>query len=450
METIHIFHTNDFHSHLEHWPRIHSFLMEKKEYYHTREEELFLFDIGDFIDRWHPYTEATKGRGNIELLNSCGYTAVTIGNNEGVNLPHEDLDHLYDDADFDVLNANLFKINGGYPNWVKPYKIYDTKTGTRIGVIGLTACFSHLYNLLGWEITDPISELKKWLKPLRKEADIIILLSHLGLQDDENIAANFPEIDVILGAHTHHFLEQGKVVGQTLIGAAGKFGHYVGHMTLTVNEDKDVENKKAILYDFEEIPEPKNEQEQIADLFDKGKELLNQQITILKEPLLHDSFHETNLSQLLCKALREWCQTDCAMINAGLLLGSLSGEVTTYDLLKICPHPINPCIIELTGGELKKILTETNSAELARREIKGLGFRGTVLGIFVYEGIHFADDQIFINDTSLEQDKTYTLALPDMFTFGHFFKEVLPHKHKNYLLPEFLRDLLKWELEKHE
>ncbi|PLS02666.1 bifunctional metallophosphatase/5'-nucleotidase [Neobacillus cucumis] len=450
MEKIHIFHTNDFHSHLEHWPRIQGFLKEQREYYQSKGDENFLFDIGDFIDRWHPYTEATKGRGNIELLNQCGYTAVTIGNNEGVNLPHHDLDHLYDEAKFDVLNANLYKANGDFPDWVKPYKIYYTNQGTRIGVLGLTAYFNHLYNLLGWEITEPISELEKWLEPLRKEADVIILLSHLGITDDEKIAAHFPEIDVILGAHTHHVLEKGKVVDQTLIGAAGKFGHFVGHMTIHVNKEKVVTKKEAILYDFMEIPAPQKEEEQINDFLEKGKELLNQQVTILQEPLLSDPFHETNFSRLLCKALRDWCQTDCAMINAGLLLGSLSGVVTIYDLLHICPHPINPCIVKVTGEELEKIILETKGEELPYREIKGLGFRGTVLGVFVYEGIQFENDRILINQTVLDYEKTYTFALPDMFTFGHFFKEVLPHKHKEYLLPEFLRDLLKWELENQQ
>ena len=450
METIHILHTNDFHSHLEHWPRIHHYLMGKKKDYHIKGEELFLFDIGDFIDRWHPYSEATKGYGNVELLNKSGYTAVTIGNNEGVNLPHDVLDHLYDQADFDVINANLFQPDGKYPDWVKPYHIYSTKKGTKVGVIGLTAYFNHLYNLLGWEITEPISELKKWMEPLRKEADIIILLSHLGLSDDEFIAANFPEIDVILGAHTHHFLEQGKAIGKTLIGAAGKFGNFVGEMTITVNEEKTIQEKEAILFSFEELPEIPNEQEQINDFLIKGKELLNQQVTILKEPLLHDPFHETNFSKLLCKALRDWCKTDCAMINAGLLLGSLSGAVTTFDLLTICPHPINPCVVKLTGEELEKVLIEANGEELPHREIKGLGFRGTVLGIFVYDGIHFEDGQIFIHQKPIEMDQIYTLALPDMFTFGHFFKEVLPNKQKDYLLPEFLRDILKWELEPHQ
>ncbi|WP_160722417.1 bifunctional metallophosphatase/5'-nucleotidase [Bacillus sp. USDA818B3_A] len=449
METIHIFHTNDVHSHLEHWPRIDEFLRGKGEYYQAKGEEYYLFDIGDFIDRWHPLTEATKGQGNIELLNASGYTAVTLGNNEGVNLPHSVLDHLYDGAAFDVINANLYRPNGDFPEWVKPYHIYYTNKGTRIGVIGLTACFNHLYHLLGWQVTEPIPELKKWLEILKKESDVIILLSHLGINDDEKIAANFPEVDLILGAHTHHFLEEGKWVGQTLIGAAGKYGHYVGHMTITVNEEKTVISKKAALYEFTELPAPKNEEQQITAFLETGKQLLNQQVTFLKEPFVHHPFQVTNLSKLLCKALKDWCQTDCAMINAGLLLGSLSDEVTNYDLLSICPHPINPCVVELTGDELGKIMIEASSEEMSRREIKGLGFRGTVLGIFVYEGIHIENGVIFINHQPLQKNETYSLALPDMFTFGHFFKEVLPYKHKEYLLPEFMRDLLKWELEQH-
>ncbi|QCJ43970.1 bifunctional metallophosphatase/5'-nucleotidase [Bacillus sp. S3] len=447
METIHLYHTNDFHSHLEHWPRIQQFLLQKKQLHQQQGEDVFLFDIGDFIDRWHPYTEATKGKGNIPLLNECQFTAAAIGNNEGVNLPFDDLDQLYSDAEFDVLAANFYYQNGSYPQWVKPYKIYQTQKGTRLGVIGLTAPFTHLYDLLGWRLTDPISELKKWLEPLEKESDFIILLSHLGIHDDERIAAAFPEIDVILGAHTHHFFEKGELVGSTLLGAAGKYGFYVGKMTIHLNEQKAVTRKEALLYDFNDLPIVPNEQEQIIAFLNKGKDLLSHKVTTLSEPLLHHPFQETNFSRLLSKTLREWCQADCAMINAGLLLGTLSEEVTTYDLLEVCPHPINPCVVKLTGKELLEILSQTMDESLHHRQIKGLGFRGTVLGIFVYDGICFEKNKIFIQGSELKLDSNYTLALPDMFTFGHFFTEVLPQKQKNYFLPEFLRDLLKWKLE---
>ena len=54
-------------------------------------EAFYLFDIGDNVDRSHPFTEGTKGKGNIRLLNEAGYDAVTIGNNEGITMSKEAL-----------------------------------------------------------------------------------------------------------------------------------------------------------------------------------------------------------------------------------------------------------------------------------------------------------------------------------------------------------------------
>lgn len=447
MEKIYLYHTNDLHSHLENWPRIKQFLQKQQKLHNESGEDSFLFDIGDFIDRWHPYTEATMGIGNIALLNECRYTAATIGNNEGVNLPHDDLDKLYEYADFDVLVANFFNKDGSYPEWVKPYKIYQTPTGTKIGVLGLTAIFAQLYDQLGWKLTEPIEELRKWVKQLKQESDMVILLSHLGLRDDERIAAEFTEIDVILGAHTHHVLETGEMAGDTLIGAAGKYGYYVGQVILEINDQKTISSKSALLFNVNDLPPVKNEEREIQLFLDKGKDLLSQTITTLQRPLVADPFKETDLALLLCRAVKEWCQADCAMINAGLLLGPLAGDVTKYDLLTICPHPINPCVVELTGEELIAVIEESMDETLHHRHIKGLGFRGDKLGIFVYDGVEFVEGRVLVGGMEPATEKTYTLALPDMFTFGHFFKRVIPQKAKNYFLPEFMRDLLKWKLQ---
>ena len=84
--TIHIYHTNDVHSHFENWPQINHFLSQRKQQAADNGEACFLFDIGDHIDRSHPFTEGTEGKGNNELLNEAGYDAVTIGNNEGITM----------------------------------------------------------------------------------------------------------------------------------------------------------------------------------------------------------------------------------------------------------------------------------------------------------------------------------------------------------------------------
>ncbi|MFK4997321.1 metallophosphoesterase [Bacillus sp. N9] len=131
-ETIHIYHTNDLHSHFENWPRIYDFIKERKAFHEAKGEEVFLFDIGDFADRWHPFTEGTMGKGNVALLNELDYTAVTIGNNEGITLSFEQLNDLYEQANFDVIVANLYYKGRIRPDWALPYQIYETKKGQKL------------------------------------------------------------------------------------------------------------------------------------------------------------------------------------------------------------------------------------------------------------------------------------------------------------------------------
>ena len=119
-ETIHLLHTNDVHSHLENWPRIQRFLLDAQAAPTTH----YTFDIGDAIDRLHPLTDATMGQGNVALMNQVHYDGVTIGNNEGLVLPHEAMATLYQDANFDVILSNLKASPAGeQPSWAKPYKI---------------------------------------------------------------------------------------------------------------------------------------------------------------------------------------------------------------------------------------------------------------------------------------------------------------------------------------
>ncbi|WP_409251871.1 bifunctional metallophosphatase/5'-nucleotidase [Bacillus sp. SCS-153A] len=448
-ETIHIYHTNDLHSHFENWPRIRDFLKKRKEWHQDAKEDVFLFDIGDHVDRWHPFSEGTLGTGNVEMLNEVGYDAVTIGNNEGITFSYQELNELYDYAGFEVLLANLYTEDEKIPHWAKPYHIYETKSGCKIGVIGLTANFAPFYKPLGWNIYSPMDQLSLWLKELAPQSDIVVLLSHLGIRDDEWIAEKFPEVDIILGAHTHHIFHEGKEVNGTLLGAGGKHGNYVGHIIIEIDvQSKSIISRKAQLYEQDHLPVSKDEALQIKGWHDKGQELLNDTIAYLKKDLAADWFKPSALPQLLTDGLHQWCEADCAFLNAGLVLEGLpAGEVTRFDIHRILPHPINPCVITLTGTELKEVLKATRDEELHHLQVKGLGFRGKIMGEFIYSSIDFGKDiqHIYINGKLIDPHQEYKLATTDMFTFGHFFPE-LQRAEKHYFMPEFLRDVLTWKL----
>ena len=454
-EIIHLYHTNDFHSHFENWPRIDKFLKERRQLHQETGEEAVTLDIGDHVDRWHPFSEGTMGKGNIDLLNEAGYQYVTIGNNEGITLPHKALDTLYNKAHFKVLAANIYYLDDTRPEWALPYWIHTTEKGTKLGMIGLTAYFQKFYRALDWHIADPFAELQKQIEKIKEVADVVIVLSHLGIHDDERMAEDFPEIDIILGAHTHHILHQGKLVNQALLCGAGKYGFYIGQVELTLNDKKEVVKKTAMLYDTNDLPELEGERNWIEERNQVGREALKQVVLSLPEPLENDWFKVSPLTKILGEALREWSDADCSFVNAGLLLEGLPrGPVSKGDIHQICPHPINPCVVEVNGRELKEILMLSRNEEWPHIQVKGFGFRGKIMGVMHYDQIEFKRTkngivkEIRVKGKKIQPDQTYKLALPDMFTFGHFFPSIQRSKQKEYLMPEFLRDILLWKLKK--
>ncbi|TCL47352.1 2',3'-cyclic-nucleotide 2'-phosphodiesterase (5'-nucleotidase family) [Thermolongibacillus altinsuensis] len=458
-EIVYIYHTNDVHSHFKHWPKIAHLLREKRKEHTQKNEHVLIFDIGDFVDRVHPITEATNGKANVHLLNDIPYDAVTIGNNEGITLPHEHLNTLYEQATFSVLVANLFYPNGERPPWLKPYVLF--KLGNvRLAVIGLTVPFQKFYELLGWRVEDPFAILKEILSELKGKADVIVLLSHLGINEDEKIAQLFPEVSLILGGHTHHLLENGKMIGSTLLCGAGKFGRYVGGVKLMIDSEQKKVDKEAFVIPVSNLVGECQETKRTLRRFKQESEvILSEPIVYLPHDLALDWFAPSPFASLLAEALNEWCEGDVAMVNAGVLLEPLQkGIVTKKDLHRICPHPINPCKVYLRGSELKEVVLQANTEKMKRLEIKGFGFRGKVMGQMVYDRLQIETEilsdgsehirRIFVDHEPLQEQKLYAVATIDMFTFGHLYPEIYRAAKKTYYMPEMLRDLLEWKLKK--
>lgn len=440
------------HSHFTNWPGISGELKRRRREHESRGESMLLFDMGDHIDRFHPFTEATKGRGNVELLNECGYDAVTIGNNEGITLSKEDLSSLYSSARFDCLICNLLDERGKIPAWAKPYRFFETLCGTKIGVIGVTVSYDRFYSQLGWKTVEPFEALAQWVPTVRELADIVIVLSHLGLSEDERMAAEFPGIDLILGGHTHHVLEKGKRVSGCLLCSTGKYGQHVGRVELIYSpEEKRLLEKKATLLPADRFPSAIDGTDFERDLQEKGKLLLNRPVAFLPKRLETDWFRETELNRMLCEGLTEWCSADASFINAGILLDDLpEGLITEYDIHRICPHPINPCTVRLTGSQLKEVVSQLKEDQYSSLELKGFGFRGKVFGTIIYDQIETKGTgealKIRIGGKDLEPERLYTIATVDVFVIARFYP-LLVRAEKQFFLPEFIRDVLRRVLE---
>lgn len=443
METIHILHTNDIHSHFEYWPQIHRFLRDKRKEYEQNNESVLIFDIGDHVDRSHSFTEGTGGKGNIQLLNEAQYDAVTIGNNEGITMSKKALSSLYEAAEFDIVVGNLRHNDGQAPTWAVPSKIYSTFQNTKIGVIGATAYYKEFYRALGWDILPSREQLKDEIQKIKASCDIIICLSHLGLGEDRLLAEECPEIDLILGAHTHHVLPEGEEVNQSLLAATGKFGDFVGRITLQVDATKKLKAKKARLYRSASLPAVKEDYDALEEIISKGKEALQEKVFYNPIDLKQNLFGQSELATFFGRALIDYTQADCALFNAGIFLGSLEkGWITKEDMHRLLPHPINVCTVQLSGKQLIAVYRESFNKELAHIEVTGLGFRGTLMGEILHERLYENHrGKLFVGNRAVVAEETYTLATLDMFTFGFFFP-LFKELPKEYYMPDLIRDVL--------
>lgn len=432
-----IYHTNDIHSGFDHWAKIVSHIKG------NRHPDMRYVDLGDHADRANPMTDATAGQGNIQLLNEAGVDFATIGNNEGVTFSKAMLNRMYQQASFKVVVANLIDADTGRnPDWAVPYWIDEMENGLRIGYIGYTAAMIYFYEQLGWEVSFSINELKQLVESLATKTDAVILLSHLGLPKDEMIAKEVSGIAAIIGAHTHHALPTGKKVNNTVIAQAGKHGTYLGKLTITF-EYNVLQKVEETLLDPRLFNSDNDAARLLLELKEQTDVALSEPVLYLNRPLTIDWFEWSEDGQELCDVLTTWCNTEIGMLNAGVLLESLpTGAVTNGDIHRICPHPINPCIVELNGILLKETIERALTDEIVNLQLKGFGFRGEVLGLMLFSGIELTANGILIQGKPIQADKVYRLATLDMYTFGFLFPHIAEAANKTYLLPEFLRDVL--------
>lgn len=433
MTQLTIFHYNDLHSQFDQWPQFVSFLEE------NRTDDTLYFDLGDHADRTHPATEVTRGKLNVRLLERLQPTAITIGNNEGITFPHEWLDELYEEATFPVLLANVYEADGKRPDWVCETLVLEKK-GLKIGLFGVTAPYEELYPELGWQIESPVEATERALSQLRG-CDVIITLSHLGFYADERLAEQFPEIDVILGAHTHHVLDEGVMTNGVLIAQAGKYGNYVGEVTLTLDRTG-VVTKEARLHDLTTHTKSESTLETLQKERIEAERLLD--VTIAETSgYASDWFGSSPLGDLLVEGLTVWCDADVGVIPSGVVLEGLEpGDVTLNMLHRICPHPINPCLVTLDGKTLQRFLDDVQAETFTTMHVRGLGFRGTVLGQPNVYQIERKGGSYHIAHAPIDHDRLYRVATVDMLTFGPLLP-YLADQPKRYFMPELLRDVLR-------
>lgn len=445
-EKIYIYHTNDIHSNLTYWPRLSQELREKRAMREENGDFVLAFDIGDATDRVHPLTEATDGQAITSLLNEGQYDGVTIGNNEGITNSKEQLNNLYNDANFPVILTNLYDLKTGKrPSWAKPYELFETNKGKRIGVFGLTTPLEGTYEKLGWRVTNPVKEIQQFYRVHWSKADFWILLSHLGIDDDRYLSKLFP-IPLILGAHTHHVLQEGEFQAGTMLTGAGQYGRWLGEVVINCDHNR-LRVESAHLLNSETAIQPAlNETEKVQYYREYGHELLKaKKIAKIPENFEYSWSQQSRLADITLDALANFTGADIAVINAGLLVNDLKkGVITADDFHKTYPHPIRAMHVKISGANLQKFALEIKEIDrkMAQQPVKGFGFRGHVFGKICYKGLHIDGDNVNLLGEPVVLDKEYDVATIDYFSFLSFLDTFNENSEQTVLFPDFIRTVV--------
>lgn len=194
-----IVHTNDLHGHVENAASIAAVARTER----ARNPNTLFLDAGDCITGT-PVSTVFKGEPVFEIMSLMGYDAGTIGNHE--------FDHGWRQiarfrklAVHPLLNANATDPDGN-PFGDEPYHVF-TVGGVKLGVIGLlTGDMKTLTTSANWEgckVEAPIETAKRLVPEVRAKCDVVVLLTHVGVEVDAAIAGAVSGIDLVVGGHSH-------------------------------------------------------------------------------------------------------------------------------------------------------------------------------------------------------------------------------------------------------
>lgn len=177
---------------------------------------------------------ASKGQVVVEAMNAMAYDALTVG---ALDL-QQGLDTLQQrakEARFPVLSCNLVSTQDGKPIF-NPYTILE-RSGVRFGILGVSEAelgsLPTLANVA--RVLDPFAGVHQYLPEVQAQSDIVIVLSHLGLEMDTTLAQLEPGIEIIVGGKSRRVLSAPEIVGNTVIVQAGYDGEWLGRLDATID-----------------------------------------------------------------------------------------------------------------------------------------------------------------------------------------------------------------------
>lgn len=421
------------------------------------------FDSGDSFQGAVVFNEF-DGEAEFRAMSAAGLDAAVVANHEFDKGAQNLATQAATWASFDLLAANYDFADSELPytteleDLVLPSVMFDVD-GLRVGVIGMAnlSSLNSIYdqsNSMGIEVVEAGQAIPDEAAKLRTQgADIIIVVSHMGLDEDIENARLYSDIDIILGGHNHIALDPPIVVENEATGKripvvhSGAFAKFVGRLDVVIQDGAVLSHDYQLFPVDSTVPQDPD----VAEILMEYQEQLDYDLNldqIIGYAETELTRYGTNngdsmLGNLTAEAMRFYpgVETEIALTNTlGIRADVPAGNITLDTLYNSMPFDNSITTMFLSGREVQELLDYVTERSTER----GCQSQAQVAGIrFVMDCGAFVARDIYINGVPLDQDGTYELATNNYIAHGGSGFEVFERNTTQIDTGISIRDVVK-------
>ena len=322
-----------------------------------------VLDAGDLMtgnpisDRLY---KGAEGGALVEMMNLVDYEGWTPGNHD-FDISYANLLKLVAVAKFPVVEANLMDEESGEPITDREFAIIE-KNGIKVGIFGLMS--SEFYSLVnqnsskGVKLMPTIKIARRLIELLRPQVDLVVAVTHVGVDEDSLIAINVKGLDVIIGGHSHTRLKTPKYINGVIIAQTGSNCENLGVLDLTI-ENHAVTKWNGELHQLWYHPDRKTVVTALVDSFKTEIDKEYSEVIGTWSIEANTEGSDRGLGNFLCEAQREGAGADLGFMNNGGIRKRFSpGPITKQDLFEVLPFRNILVSFKLTGKQVRDIVLQ--------------------------------------------------------------------------------------------
>lgn len=438
-EVLQILHTNDLHGHFSGlndqekrggYAQLKHTINQLKAQAKASGVESLVLDAGDFSEGSLEY-KAGDGFNTYKMMEIMGYDAIALGNHDYLMGPKR-LEEILSGVDLPLVAANIMMnpLTPASKKSIQAFRMIE-KGNLKIAVVGGTTNeIFYKWLFRGNLFTDPVKAINRQATHLQNKADVVIALTHIGIESDKKLAEKSRHLDLIVGGHSHTKLEdvlwvKNKGKKSIPIVQTGEHAKFLGELIVDITNSQ----LKVLSYKLHPIFQ-NQEKDSEVELYAKktnedvmnayGDEYLNEVLGESDIPMqvarVNGDYAQTFWTSFMTKAMQDETASDIGMNSLELFgIEQKPGAITRKKLISFYPRFFDLdrqdgwyiYTTEVQGLWLKMIIN------LARKQYQPVIFSGLKFELMPDESGELKAVNLNVNGIEIEPFKKYKIAMPE-------------------------------------